>query len=260
MAKKRFTDTEKWRDPWFMELPPLAKLLWIYLCDCCDNAGVWAVSKRRVEFEIGTACDLDAALVLFAGRVEVLDGGRKWHLTRFVAFQCGPVLHPKSPPHSFILRLLAHHGLPSPKGRGWVAGGVGTTPKETDTDTDTEKDREAEGEKDAHPDPTDLFSAPATLAAIERAMYPAPEREHTVGDLIAVGAIVRAEDRDGWEAALKRHGFPAMEKAIVALRARGAKPWVDAVVSEIAGAPGTSTPRTTKRVIDGVEYTIHDRK
>lgn len=46
----RFTDTGKWRDKWFIGLGPEAKLLFNYLCDCCDIAGfiefipnIWSV-------------------------------------------------------------------------------------------------------------------------------------------------------------------------------------------------------------------------
>jgi hypothetical protein len=36
---KRFTETDKWRDPWFRKLTPLQKCLFVYLCDNCNNAG-----------------------------------------------------------------------------------------------------------------------------------------------------------------------------------------------------------------------------
>lgn len=46
----RFTDTGKWRDKWFIGLSVESKLLFNYLCDCCDIAGfiefipsIWSV-------------------------------------------------------------------------------------------------------------------------------------------------------------------------------------------------------------------------
>ncbi len=109
----RFTDTNKWRDAWFMDLSVMLKTLWVYVCDNCDNAGVWPVNSRLAEFEIGQAIDWDKAVDAFTERVVLLDDGRKWHLTKFVSFQ-NPGGLGDSHPHKQILRLLSSHGLPSP--------------------------------------------------------------------------------------------------------------------------------------------------
>jgi hypothetical protein len=37
---KRLTDSNKWNDSWFTNLPMDIKLVWIYLLDACDHAGV----------------------------------------------------------------------------------------------------------------------------------------------------------------------------------------------------------------------------
>ncbi len=50
---RRFTRTEKWDDPWFFELSPTAKLLFIYVCDKCDNAGFWDINVRLAALTIG---------------------------------------------------------------------------------------------------------------------------------------------------------------------------------------------------------------
>jgi hypothetical protein len=107
----RFTETNKWKDPWFMELPMEMKILWIYLCDNCDNAGVWDVNHRLAEFQLGTRIDWQLAINVFEGRVVTLACGKKWHLTKFLAFQC-PAGLGDSNPHKQIKRLLAAHGLP----------------------------------------------------------------------------------------------------------------------------------------------------
>jgi hypothetical protein len=40
---KRFTDSEKWKKPFIKKLPMQYKLLWFYLLDDCNHAGVWQV-------------------------------------------------------------------------------------------------------------------------------------------------------------------------------------------------------------------------
>jgi hypothetical protein len=45
---KRFTETTKWDDPWFLDLSTAGKLFWLYLCDKCDNAGVIHIHERKM--------------------------------------------------------------------------------------------------------------------------------------------------------------------------------------------------------------------
>lgn len=54
MAYRSFS-TGTWQDPWFETLSPHAKLLFIYLWtnDVCNQAGLYQISLRRVEFETG---------------------------------------------------------------------------------------------------------------------------------------------------------------------------------------------------------------
>ena len=49
----RFTDSEKWKDPWFHKLPHKSKLVFLYLCDACDIAGFWEIDEDRCAYETG---------------------------------------------------------------------------------------------------------------------------------------------------------------------------------------------------------------
>jgi hypothetical protein len=108
---KRFTETDKWLDPWFQELPLDAKLVWLYLLDRCDNAGVWEPNKRLANFTIGRDIDWPEVerLLTVGARIEVLPDG-KWHVCKFVVFQYGK-LSKECAPHRQVLRLIERHGL-----------------------------------------------------------------------------------------------------------------------------------------------------
>lgn len=53
----RFTDTTKWQKPWFRKLKSEHKLLWLYILDNCDHAGIWDVDIELASFMTG--CDLE---------------------------------------------------------------------------------------------------------------------------------------------------------------------------------------------------------
>jgi len=124
---KRFTASDKWEDAWFRELPPPAKLFWLFLLDRCNTAGIWKTDYGLASFCIGVPMDADI-LTHFSGRVEKLNGDKLW-IVRFVEFQCGK-LHQDSNPHKPIIKALAQHGLLQrveegllyPTGRGYRKG------------------------------------------------------------------------------------------------------------------------------------------
>ncbi len=145
MSKLRFTDCLKWSDPWFMELQSEMKLLWLYLCDNCDNCGVWDVNYRLVEFVVGVRLDWAMALNLLEGRVVPFAGGKKWYLAKFLAFQYPSGLS-DGKPHKQVIRLLLSHGLdPSSipmndKGREYLQTlSQRVTERVTDTFQDTDQ-------------------------------------------------------------------------------------------------------------------------
>ncbi len=93
-----------------MELPWEMKLLWQFVCDKCDNAGVWEVNPRLTDIYLGTKIDWQYALNVFEGRVRTLPDG-KWYLTKFIAFQYPGGLSEESAPHKQVMRLLGEHGI-----------------------------------------------------------------------------------------------------------------------------------------------------
>jgi hypothetical protein len=51
---RRFTETTKWREMWFRKLSCAQKMLWLYLQDCCDHAGIFEFCPELFTAEIGS--------------------------------------------------------------------------------------------------------------------------------------------------------------------------------------------------------------
>jgi hypothetical protein len=83
--KKRFTDTEKWRDPWFRKLSAEAKLAWQWLLDNCDAAGVIDPDWELAAFQIGKSVS-EEAIAELNSKVQTLPDG-KLFITKFISFQ-----------------------------------------------------------------------------------------------------------------------------------------------------------------------------
>lgn len=81
----RFTETTKWDDPWFEELPPWGKLLWLYACDKCDHVGYLSMSRGQAERQCGPI-NWDNVPELFHGRLDAI-GEHAWLLPKFLYFQ-----------------------------------------------------------------------------------------------------------------------------------------------------------------------------
>lgn len=131
---KRFTDTEKWKKGFLRGLQGPYKLLWLYILDDCDMAGIWQVDLEVARIRIGEQIDGPTALRLFGDRVKPFDNGKKWFVRDFIFFQYGELKETNRMHLSVIKTLKANHldfsqgaseGLPSPQGQG-QGNGQGT--------------------------------------------------------------------------------------------------------------------------------------
>lgn len=86
---KRFTDTEKWERPWFRSLSIPNKLLWCYILDRCDIAGVWYVDMALASFLIGTEYNREETEKAFEKQIEI--SGDRWLIKDFIPFQYGSI-------------------------------------------------------------------------------------------------------------------------------------------------------------------------
>lgn len=108
---KRFTDTEKWRKPWFRKLSPSEKVAWFYITENCDNVGVWDADYELAEFQIGAKIDWDVFINKTNGNIEKLENGKLW-LIDFVQFQHGDFeINSNNKAHLSYVALLKKHNL-----------------------------------------------------------------------------------------------------------------------------------------------------
>jgi hypothetical protein len=105
---KRFTETQKWDDSWFMRLSPLRKLFWMYICDRCDASGVLDFIPELAALHIGTEVT-ETWLNDLGTRVQKLPNG-KWQIIKFLPFQYGKI-DANCPAHRPIIRLIQANDL-----------------------------------------------------------------------------------------------------------------------------------------------------
>lgn len=143
---KRFIDTDLFRKPFMRGLEAPYKALWLYLLCECDHAGIWIVELDVAQMRMGMKLDAEKALLKMNGAAIEVDGGNKWFLPDFIAFQYG-VLNPANRVHASVIERLSAVGidylnLPEKKGLASPLQGA------KDKDKDKEKDKEKEKEKD----------------------------------------------------------------------------------------------------------------
>lgn len=108
---KRFTDTIKWKKKFFRELPSEYKLLWLYILDDCDHAGVWEVDFDAVKLKIGVQFEPDKVLNIFDNRVVEFREGEKWFVPDFVKFQYGEELNIKVKAQWSAIQIIKKYNL-----------------------------------------------------------------------------------------------------------------------------------------------------
>ena len=155
---KRFTETEKWKDPWFSNLTNDEKVVWLFLLDDCNHAGIWQVNLRRLNFECRTNYSLRDIINFLENRIcEISE--EKWFIPKFISFQY-PKFPNGSPTIKSAIKMLDKEGLIQyyedgsvslikelpilsdtlTKGLDKGLDSVMDMDMETDTDTDLDKD------------------------------------------------------------------------------------------------------------------------
>lgn len=131
---KRFTDTEKWKKPWFRSLKPKYKCFWQYIIDNCNHAGVWEVDFELASYLIGgNKLDEKEVKEVFKKQYVEIDNGKRWFIRDFIEFQYG-CLNEKNNAHKSVIKII--------KKLGAIEGLVCPYPGDKDMDKDKDKEKE----------------------------------------------------------------------------------------------------------------------
>jgi hypothetical protein len=161
---KRMTDSDKWADEWFCNLSNEMKLVWLYLLDNCDHAGIYKKNLKLLNYHLNTHLDDEDIIQLLNGRVYVV--GDKWFIKKFINFQYGTdetIFNSKVPAVKSVREKLIAIGLLSsdfvwnleplynpsvtliePLDKGYVT----LQDKDKDKNQDTSKDKNQDTNKD----------------------------------------------------------------------------------------------------------------
>lgn len=107
MSVNRLTNCDKWNDQWFSDLSPEAKLLFMFLCENCDNAGVYEVNKKFMMFLTGlNEMQLARAIPEIKSKyIRSKDGSKIW-MTNFLKHQKKLPLNRNNNAHRQIIMIL----------------------------------------------------------------------------------------------------------------------------------------------------------
>jgi hypothetical protein len=109
---KRLTDSNKWNDNWFTDLPADMKLVWLYILDTCDHAGVYKVSMKLLRFQTGTERTEEEIINYLKDRIYIADD--KWFIPKFITFQYKNFFTSKTPAIVSARELLVNHNIIQP--------------------------------------------------------------------------------------------------------------------------------------------------
>ena len=84
---KRFTDTDKWKDDWYLSLNNDYRLIWLWLLDNCNHAGLCKRSITLLNMMCNTKITEEDLLEVFKDRILIYQD--YWFITKFIFFQYG---------------------------------------------------------------------------------------------------------------------------------------------------------------------------
>lgn len=144
---KRFTDTNKWNKRFIRGLKAPYKLLWIYICDECNHAGIWDIDFEIAPIKIGVKINEKDAIRYFGDKIKTIDNNSKWFIPSFIEFQYGELSHNNRAHTQVIFQLSKFDLLPEniknkPLNMPLVSPLQGGKEQEQEKDKDKDKEQE----------------------------------------------------------------------------------------------------------------------
>jgi hypothetical protein len=90
---KRLTDTEKWKDDWYIQLSNDDKIVWQWLLDNCSHAGVCKPSIGLLNLMCRVNYTEDEMIKRMSNRIISTPSG--WFIPKFIKFQYTTLLSQK---------------------------------------------------------------------------------------------------------------------------------------------------------------------
>ena len=106
------TDSTKWNDGWFTDLPMDMKLVWLYILDMCDHSGVYKVNLKLLKFQTGSERTEEEIIVYLKDRIFIKSD--KWFIPKFISFQYKNFFTSKTPAIVSAKELLISHKIIEP--------------------------------------------------------------------------------------------------------------------------------------------------
>jgi hypothetical protein len=151
---KRFTDTNKWNDEWYLDLPNDYKIVWQYLLDTCDHAGIYKRNIKQLNFSCGTNLTEEDLLKVFQKRLTVV-ADDKWIINKFCSFQYGENFLNNKPNKAIMsaIEILNNLDLIKDNGKGLLTLSIPLskgylTPKDKDQDKAQDKNRDKDKDQE----------------------------------------------------------------------------------------------------------------
>lgn len=126
------------------------KLLWLFILDECDHAGIWQVDMEVAQIKIGEKLNIESALESFMGKIVPFCDGEKWLIIDFIDFQYGK-LNPQNRVHESVINLLSKYDLLDSE-NNIIKPLTNPLQRVKDKDKDKDMDKDMDKAKDKDPE------------------------------------------------------------------------------------------------------------